>query len=668
MTKLKLGSCVVDFERCQVLDTGNVTSVEPKVMEVLQCLYQHKNHVVSQQQLFETVWGNAIFNPSSVQRSIAILRKLLEQNTKSPQFIMTHPKRGYSLNLVSDETPDSSAMKKYLLALLCCVLVGGIGGVWWVNQYDFEAKLEFSSLKPLTSSESNEKDLVISSTGDLVAFVRVGANKNNHIWLKKLSTGEELQISQVADNYRMLAWSKDGNALAYIIGTDEKDELFYINIDPYTYLASEPVKLADLLDGKVISSQLQWDADGNIYLSQRLESSITQLSVFSIPNKELKVLRVFDGSEKLYDISLSPNGEQLALIFDVHQNNYRIDVMEVENSSQATLVTIENKVLGLSWHPTNQSLLLSHSDKLKQLDMQGELTQIDFDNFHYIRNAQYTADGIEIMMELVSVDVDIMYSDLAAPNDYKILVDTQSLDFLPIYSPDDSRFAFESHRNGLKQLFVYEDGLERLVFSNPKNEELFGIVWSPDGSQVITASKDRLFVIDVEHAKYHEVKHDFGPFYLWESYSNEKALLVSRKTDEGIKPAKFNIESQQLTLLFDSPDNFECVYMGLDLEDTLYVSDQNKIYATKDGQELDVFWQSDAGNVEGFTLSDEYFSVKINNAEGFELIKVDPISLIESPLLAQNYGNDMFLTNANKNADRFLFSRVKDIKKLVRLR
>ena len=36
-----------------------------------------------------------------------------------------------------------------------------------------------------------------------------------------------------------------------------------------------------------------------------------------------------------------------------------------------------------------------------------------------------------------------------------------------------------------------------MVFSNPNNEELFGVVWTPDGTEVITASKDKLFKVNV---------------------------------------------------------------------------------------------------------------------------------------------------------------------------
>ncbi|MFT2090147.1 winged helix-turn-helix domain-containing protein [Paraglaciecola sp. 2405UD69-4] len=668
MTEFKIGSCTVDVSRCQINVSGKLHTIEPKVMDVLAFLYSYKNQVVSQQDIFKAIWGNAIFNPSSVQRSIAILRKIIELDTKSPEFILTHPKRGYSL-AIADLEPDTNPPSVMIFVSLVVALIFAIGAlITWDDWFEPAIKLDFSLLKPLTSSEASESNLVLSPGMDVVAFVRIGKNKKNHIWIKKLSTGEERQITKNATKYTKLGWSKDGSSLAFLELQKSEELLRYLTIDPYQLSATKPVTLTSFKEWQVNNLQLQWSTTGYIYFSTDNGGAVTQLKRISVRTKEIQILKTFNGNEQLQLLALSPDDSQLALVFDVHQNRYRIDLFTIENREMTRLRVIENNIHGISWHPGGQALLVSNRDKLKLIDKQGRLTNIDFDNFHYIRNAQYTTDGNEIMMELVSMDIDIMYSELASPEDYQMLVDTQSLDFLPIYAPDDSRFVFESHRNGLKQLFIYENGQERLVFTNPKNEDLFGVVWSSDGSQIITASKDTLFIVEVALAKYKEVKHDFGPFYLWESYFHENAVLVSRKTDEGIKPVKFNIDTKTLTLLFDSPENFECVYMGLDNQDTLYVSDNSKIYATKDGQELEVYWQSNGGNVEGFTLAEDYFSVKVANTSGFELIKVDPISLSETQLLTQEYGNNMFLTNANINADKFLFSRVKDIKQLVRLR
>ena len=51
-------------------------------MDVLHTLNLNKGEVVSQEVIFAKVWPNATYNPSSVQRCIALLRKALQEDAK----------------------------------------------------------------------------------------------------------------------------------------------------------------------------------------------------------------------------------------------------------------------------------------------------------------------------------------------------------------------------------------------------------------------------------------------------------------------------------------------------------------------------------------------------------------------------------------------------------
>ena len=99
MSKFEIGEFAVDVTRCQIVSREECTTIEPKVMDVLKILYENKGEVVSQETIFNAVWPRATFSPSSVQRSIAILRNALKEDAKNPRFIITLPKRGYSLSL-----------------------------------------------------------------------------------------------------------------------------------------------------------------------------------------------------------------------------------------------------------------------------------------------------------------------------------------------------------------------------------------------------------------------------------------------------------------------------------------------------------------------------------------------------------------------------------------
>ncbi|AOT07678.1 winged helix-turn-helix domain-containing protein [Pseudoalteromonas luteoviolacea] len=83
--------------RSQIRVDDKVRSVEPKVLQVLALLAKHQGEVVTHEQFLTQIWPNMVVGPNAIQRCIAQLRKVLNDDAKTPALIMTHPKIGYSL-------------------------------------------------------------------------------------------------------------------------------------------------------------------------------------------------------------------------------------------------------------------------------------------------------------------------------------------------------------------------------------------------------------------------------------------------------------------------------------------------------------------------------------------------------------------------------------------
>lgn len=71
--------------------------LEPKLMDVLQCLAGHAGEVVSKRRLIDEVWNTEFIAENSLTRAIADLRRALGDSARSPKYIQTIPKRGYRL-------------------------------------------------------------------------------------------------------------------------------------------------------------------------------------------------------------------------------------------------------------------------------------------------------------------------------------------------------------------------------------------------------------------------------------------------------------------------------------------------------------------------------------------------------------------------------------------
>lgn len=81
------------------LNDNEVIRLGSNESRILLILIEQSANVVSRDQLHEYVWRDQGFqvDDSSLTQAISTLRKLLNDSTKSPQFIKTIPKRGYQL-------------------------------------------------------------------------------------------------------------------------------------------------------------------------------------------------------------------------------------------------------------------------------------------------------------------------------------------------------------------------------------------------------------------------------------------------------------------------------------------------------------------------------------------------------------------------------------------
>ena len=90
---------------------GGTVRLEPKVMAVLAVLARYSGHVVSRDELLDTVWPDAVVTENTVSRCIYQLRENLGRvadtaGTPKRELIETLPKRGYRLTAAVEQLPS----------------------------------------------------------------------------------------------------------------------------------------------------------------------------------------------------------------------------------------------------------------------------------------------------------------------------------------------------------------------------------------------------------------------------------------------------------------------------------------------------------------------------------------------------------------------------------
>lgn len=76
---------------------GRTVQLKAKEFALLSCLYAHKDTIVTKEQLFAEVWGDAFYTDSTLNVHIRRLREKLENDPNNPEYIKTVWGTGYIL-------------------------------------------------------------------------------------------------------------------------------------------------------------------------------------------------------------------------------------------------------------------------------------------------------------------------------------------------------------------------------------------------------------------------------------------------------------------------------------------------------------------------------------------------------------------------------------------
>lgn len=92
------------------IDDSSIISLGNNESDLLNILIERRNEVLSKDTLNKLVWtdNGVLVNQSSVVQAMSTLRRMLNDSTKKPSFILTLPKKGYKFVGSIDEIIDES--------------------------------------------------------------------------------------------------------------------------------------------------------------------------------------------------------------------------------------------------------------------------------------------------------------------------------------------------------------------------------------------------------------------------------------------------------------------------------------------------------------------------------------------------------------------------------
>jgi TolB-like protein len=106
---LAFGDHRLDIERRELRRGGELIDLEPKVFDLLSFLVQHRNRVVSKDDLLEAVWGGRIVSESALTTRINAVRRALGDDGTAQRLVRTFTRKGIRFVGEVTELPDQTA-------------------------------------------------------------------------------------------------------------------------------------------------------------------------------------------------------------------------------------------------------------------------------------------------------------------------------------------------------------------------------------------------------------------------------------------------------------------------------------------------------------------------------------------------------------------------------
>jgi DNA-binding winged helix-turn-helix (wHTH) protein/Tol biopolymer transport system component len=196
---------------------GRAVKLERIPMELLLLLVEHKNELVSREQIVERVWGKEVFldTDNSINAAVRKIRQVLKDNPEQPRFLQTVTGRGYRFIAALEEpaqaekVPVSGESTSVILSaatvaplhkkpvgwkiaagFVIVLIIGGTGYSWWAKQQR-PSPVRLLSQRRLTGNgpEFNVVSAAISPNGKYLGFSdRLG------IHLQTIETNEKQDV------------------------------------------------------------------------------------------------------------------------------------------------------------------------------------------------------------------------------------------------------------------------------------------------------------------------------------------------------------------------------------------------------------------------------------------------------------------------------------------
>jgi DNA-binding winged helix-turn-helix (wHTH) protein/Tol biopolymer transport system component len=492
-----------------------VYKVEPKIMEVLCFLVKHQGQVVSRETIAQSLWSETVVGNDVITRAVFELRKILNDSAQHPKFIETIARKGYCFiypleeplklnktkqtqdiqSLIVDASTKQRWHIKWLVLVIIVVTI--IASLTFNHFYFVESQTNWRdyNYRPsqLTNFDSYAEMPALNQTEDKMLFVSSAAYNAefNTLALMDLKTNKKTIISAQHVEHRFPTWSKNSQAFYFLQCTRGACQLIQ-----HDMLTGQNKSLLDQ-PSRIYSFDIS-PSETQAVIAYRNGRKI-ELALVPLGQAELKPLAISNNNQRMP--KFSPDGKTIFFVEKLVDGSTKLNSYNIEEQSVKAINSTFHSIMSIAI--SNEELLISgkkdgqFSIWLMNLDS-GEKTQI-IENI----KGEFQSD-IAVTSDKSKIAYKNWHRNIAIENigidTTPTMLNSNSLDFNAIYSPEKRTFYSVSNRSGAFEIWQHQQTISQQL-TQLKANSLGRPLLSPDNNKLAfldNSNKDKqLLILDL---------------------------------------------------------------------------------------------------------------------------------------------------------------------------
>ncbi len=583
---------IVD-EHCLEFSDSTKEQLQPKFIEVLECLAINHPRLLSRDELITEVWdGNFLVGEQSLTNAIWNLRQLFRKHFADTVVIETVRKSGYRLAIEpvfeekQENIKDSSV--KFVSQPVVVMSIAFLSLFALLSYFFSNSATEFQKVNILAITKEPGRELfpAISFDDNLVAFKWIRPGHSVDLYLKHLNQ-PDLAIKRLTyseEEEGAPVWSKDASHLYYNrINRAEKS----CHVMKLTIKNGLEEAIAECQFQRFTQIAITSDGKKLAYLSPAEKDTPAPIVILNLeqPTQPPFIINCKENCNyRNRDLAFSPDDKSLAVTRREGGYNENIYLINLVNFKTTQITEGFYNIVGLTWHPDNHRIIFGAQDSaVRQGYVVNVITRqtkvLGVEGFSF---PKFSNDG-EFLLYHYRIAKRYIASLSLDENTKTSLFPLLLSEFNhrnQSYSEINKKIVYTSNETGHFELWLSDtSGLQReqLTFLE---KELESPSWSHDGKKITflapsdSQSGNRIYVLDILTKKISSIDSPFKSHGRPGWVSDDSSILASVTSEDG-------------HVLFEFPLNGDPAFAK---------SRQNAIYGQMDSKGV-LFFTNDEKNL-----------------------------------------------------------------------